>query len=112
MRSPTLDEADKELTHATEWRHVGENLSIPEWELVNIESDTTLNNMKARKRAMLKQWLDNDLEASWGKLVQALQGADYGNLATSLHSKYCGRYSMCFLKVCCFKCVHLFSRKF
>ena len=95
MRSPTLDEADKELTQVIEWCHVGENLSIPEWELANIASDTTLNNMKARKRAMLKWWLDNDPEASWIKLVQALQSANYGNLATSLHSKYCGRCNMC-----------------
>ena len=98
MRSPSLDLVEKELTQVTEWRLIGQNLNIPEWELVNIESDTTLTNMKAHKRAMLKWWLDNNPEASWSKLAQALQGI-HGNLAADLLLKYCGRCNIIFVCV-------------
>ena len=68
---------------------IGQNLNIPEVELANVDSDRTLKDLKARKRAMLKWWLDNDPEASWSKLAQALEGI-HGNLATKICSKYCG----------------------
>ena len=68
---------------------IGQNLNIPEVELANVDSDRTLKDLKARKRAMLKWWLDNDPEASWSKLAQALEGI-HGNLAVKICSKYCG----------------------
>ena len=90
MRSPTLDEIEKELNEVTDWHTIGQNLNIPEFELFNIKSDTTLNNMKALKRAMLKWWVDNDPDASWSKLAQSLEGI-HGNLAATIRSKYFGR---------------------
>ena len=67
---------------------IGQNLNIPEVELANMDSDRTLKDLKARKRAMLKWWLDNDPEASWSKLAQALEGI-HGNLAAKICSKFC-----------------------
>ena len=68
---------------------IGQNLNVPELELANVDSDRTLKDLKARKRAVLKWWLDNDPEASWSKLAQALEGI-HGNLAVKIRSKYCG----------------------
>ena len=67
---------------------IGQNLNIPEVELANVDSDRTFKDLKARKRAMLKWWLDNDPEASWSKLAQALEGI-HGNLAAKICSKFC-----------------------
>ena len=72
----------------TEWKELGQKLNIPDEVLANVESDTTLTNMKARKRAMLKWWLDNDPQASWSLLAGALEGT-HGNLAATILNKYC-----------------------
>ena len=72
----------------TEWKVLGQNLNIPDEVLANVDSDRTLKDLKANKRAMLKWWLDNYSEACWCKLAQALKGI-HGNLAATIHSKYC-----------------------
>ena len=88
----TLSKLDTELTEVTTWRELGQNLKVPEHELVNIESDDRLKNMKARKRAMLMWWLNNDKHLTWAHVSNALEMSSYSNLAKSLYNKYCGTY--------------------
>ena len=90
---PTLNEVEKDLhvITVTEWKALGQNLDIPDHVLANVDSDRTLKDLKAHKRAMLKWWLENDREATWSKMSQALQGI-HGNLAATICSKYGCKY--------------------
>ena len=42
-----------------------------------------------RKRAVLQHWLNNDLEASWEKVVRCLEVVYMKVLADGLRKKYC-----------------------
>ena len=76
------------LQSVIEWTPLGHNLNIPDHVIANIESDSTLCNMQARKRAMLQYWLNNDRNATWSALASALDGS-YSVLAGQIRQKYC-----------------------
>lgn len=82
--------ACKELEDVIEWETIGQKL-VGDVTIEDIKSDTTLKNMKARKRKMLRHWLDNDLTATWCKLAQSLEGV-HGVCANKIHHKYCGMF--------------------
>ena len=42
-----------------------------------------------RKRSAMQHWLNNDLEASWEKIVRCLEVIDMKVLADGLRKKYC-----------------------
>ena len=79
----------KEIKDVSEWRELGFNLKVLPVELENIESDSSLKDMKSRKRAMLMWWLNNEKNPTWGTVIQALEESGHRNLANSLHKKYC-----------------------
>ena len=61
--------------YAIKWREIGLELNLTTAELDNIQVDHP-NEVKERCRTMLKVWLQRDTEASWGKLLIAIQNAD------------------------------------
>ena len=87
MESSALNEVDKELTEVTQWRVLGQNLNVPEHILENIQSNSELTTHFARRRAVLKWWLDNDSNASWNTLAEALD-SNHGRLAKSIRCKH------------------------
>ena len=60
--------------YAIKWREIGLELNLTSAELDNIQVDYP--RVKERCRTMLKVWLQRDAEASWGKLLIAMQNAD------------------------------------
>ena len=73
--------------YAIKWRDIGLELNLTSAELDNIHVDHP-NEVKERCRTMLKVWLQRDPEASWGKLLNAIQNADIhhhsGSVKTSM----------------------------
>ena len=61
--------------YAIKWREIGLELNLSSAELDNIQADHP-HEIKERCRTMLKVWLQRDVEASWGKLLKAVQNAD------------------------------------
>ena len=60
------------LQQVIERTPLGHNL---DYVIANIESDSTLCNMQARKRVMLQHWLNKNPNASWSALASALDGS-------------------------------------
>ena len=61
--------------YATEWRNIGLELNITSAALNIIDVDYP-TKVQARCRAMLTAWLEKDPEASWGKLLHAVETTD------------------------------------
>ena len=60
--------------YAIKWREIGLELNLTSAELDNIQVDYP--RVKERCRTMLNVWLQRDAEASWGKLLIAMQSED------------------------------------
>ena len=69
--------------YAIKWREIGLELNFTSAELDNINADHR-NEVKERCRTMLKVWLQRDPEASWGKLLNAIQNADIYHSSPSI----------------------------
>ena len=68
--------------HAINWRNIGLELNISSEALDIIKIDHP-TEVQARCRAMLKAWLQKDLEASWEKLLHAVEATDkYHHIAS------------------------------
>ena len=61
--------------HATKWREMGLELGITSAALDIIEVDHP-TEVRKRCRAVLQAWLQKDIEASWEKLVRAVEAID------------------------------------
>ena len=61
--------------YATEWRNIGLELNLTSENLDIIEADCP-TKVRDRCRTMLKAWLQNDSEASWEKLLNAVKATD------------------------------------
>jgi len=59
------------LQKVTEVDSLGLHLGVPEDVMVEIRQDYHMT--KDQKRAILKWWLDNDLNRTWGKVITALR---------------------------------------
>ena len=70
---------------ATEWHELGLYLDLPEHILKPIDSNP---DVESHLRMMLSKWLDNDPEASWDKLANALNTMGKNAIAASIRSKY------------------------
>ena len=60
--------------YAIKWRNIGLELNIASeaLEIVNVDYP----KVQERCQAMLKEWLQTDLESSWEKLLYAVEAAD------------------------------------
>ena len=61
--------------YAINWRNIGLELNITSEDL-NIVNANNPNEVQERCRGMLKVWLDIDPEASWEKLLCAVEATD------------------------------------
>ena len=61
-----------ELTEVTEWHQLGVQLEVPPSTLQTIESNHP-HDAHRQKTEVLIWWLENALEISWEKLVQAVE---------------------------------------
>ena len=77
----------RELCQVTEWDVLGFYLGLTESEITEIERDHQSN---ARRRiAMLSKWMKKDPNASWEKVIEALECLSQTRLAKKLKEKYC-----------------------
>ena len=71
---------------AVKWRELGEALGMSSWQLDIIKEDN-LDSCKKRCQEMLKKWIELDVSASWGKLVNAVNKI-HTNLTVSVKGTY------------------------
>ena len=75
----------RELCKVTEWDVLGIYLGLDECEITEIERDHQSN---ARRRiAMLAKWMEKDVDASWEKVINALESMSQIRLANQLKEK-------------------------
>ena len=83
----THDLLVRELCKVTEWDVLGIYIGLDESEITEIERDHQSN---ARRRiAMLAKWMEKDVDASWEKVIGALECLSQIRLANQLKEKYC-----------------------
>ena len=61
--------------YAVNWRGIGLELNLTSAKLNNIKADHPYE-VKERCRTVLNFWLQRDVKASWGKLLNAIHNAD------------------------------------
>jgi len=76
-----------ELKDVTEWFQLGGQLGVRHDKLKQIEQDCGRETERC-KTEMLNRWLQSDPEASWNKVVEAVQRMDRVVLAQQLQRKY------------------------
>jgi len=76
-----------ELKDVTEWFQLGGQLGVRYDKLKQIEKDCNHETERC-KTEMLNCWLQGDLEASWDRMVEAVQRMDRVVLAQQLRKKY------------------------
>jgi len=87
----------KTLTHelkdvTADWFQLGVQLGVKPAKLQQIRQDCSGKTEQCHTE-MLNCWLQGDLEASWGKVVEALQRRDHLVLAEKLQRMYMYRSS-------------------
>ena len=76
-----------ELKEVRKWDVLGIYLGLEESEITEIERD---HHSNARRRiAMLEKWMEKDVNASWEKVIDALESISRIRLAYRLKKKYC-----------------------
>lgn len=74
------------LQEVTDWHSLGIQLGLKPHEIEEIKQNHP--TLDERKSAVLVLWLNNDLEASWQKVVSALQLMELNTLAIQVSTKY------------------------
>ena len=98
---PTLEELLKELKDLdADWVVFGVLLGVPYSQLKEIE--LTNKNVGRCKLETLQYWLNNKIDASWKKIVRALELSNQYVLASKVKKKYlwssigeCVNYELC-----------------
>lgn len=67
-----LENISRALYDVIKWDHLGERLGVSSHELKEISKNYHTKGIDEMKSQMLKVWLDEDRNASWEKLYQAL----------------------------------------
>ena len=65
--------------HAAQWEKLGVELGLKDYHIANISKDNEHNPKRSETccERMLQKWLDIDLEATWGKLDNAIRKIKY-----------------------------------
>ena len=61
------------LTEVLDWHTLGIKLDIPDHSLAEIRINYSAYGIGRQKQEMITTWLENDTEASWDKLANALE---------------------------------------
>ena len=85
---PTVHLLVKELKGVKSWYMFGVALDIPVNELNAIQSSNPQNGVERWLANMLDYWLKSSTDASWKKIVQALEDTGQHVLAVQVKHKY------------------------
>lgn len=77
------------LSDVSDWKMLGQKLGICSAKLEEIASDRDHKNPELCKSDLLKYWLTTDSEASWVKVVTALDRIDMQRVAEDIRTIYC-----------------------
>jgi len=87
---PTLPDLNAYVRPVTcaKWHDLGLALGIIEWKLKEIKANSP-NDVGECCREMFSYWLQRDVDASWKKLIAALEspGVEHNSLAESIRCK-------------------------
>lgn len=93
---PTVERAGKEfilknvvraIPEVTIWKLLGLNLDVPGHKLEEIQQSYPRDIPQCRYE-LVSHWLNNDLEASWKKLADALDQVEHHSLANRIRRQY------------------------
>ena len=72
--TPSLKDLYENVTarYATSWKRIGILLDLPSKQMIDIEAEYPTNPKRCCNE-MLEMWLDIDTNASWGKLLKAIE---------------------------------------
>ena len=76
----------------SKYEELGLHLNVEPNIIDGIEKDRT--TVLSRLSHVLQHWLNNDPEASWSKLANALQSCNYRNLANIIRNERTGNYCL------------------
>ena len=84
--------ANTVLKELTDWKLLGEELGLKQYQLQEIQEDNRY--YESRRRAMWRKWFDGEEKACWERIITALVNLDEQNkaarLATSLGLDFSG----------------------
>ena len=78
----------RELTSVSDWRSLGLNLGVRDYELDQIQSSHPTEGCGRWKQQTISLWLRCTPSASWENVVKALQMMGENTLAMKIHRKY------------------------
>ena len=82
----THDLLVRELCNVREWDALGIYLGLDESEIAQVEREH--HDTARRRLLMLKKWMEKDVNASWEKVIDALECMSQIRLANQLKEKY------------------------
>ena len=85
---PTLQQLLKVLKTVDNWFVFGVHLGVPMDQLNKIELSYHQKDLERYKIEMLQYWLENNKNASWKNVVQALEQTDQLALAETVKQQY------------------------
>ena len=80
------------LTEVLNWHRLGTNLGLPDHPLAAIRIDYAVHGADRQRQEMISKWLAYDTEASWCKLVGALEEMGENHVAKKVQDKYLPHY--------------------
>ena len=78
--------ANEVLRELTDWKLLGEELGLKQYQICEIEEDNRL--YENRRRAMWRKWFDAEERACWERIVIALVNLHQQNRAVRLAKNY------------------------
>ena len=90
--SLTYHNISQMLIEVLDWHILGTKLDLPVHILEKIRIDYSVYGTDRQKQEMINKWLAYDTEASWSKLVSALDEMENHALAKKIQDKYIPDY--------------------
>ena len=91
----------RELISVSDWRSLGLNLGVRDYELDQIESSHPTEGCGRWRQETISLWLRHTRSASWENVIQALQMMRENRLAEEIHQKYIGGTACKSQGACC-----------
>ena len=80
----------RELISVSDWRSLGLNLGVRDYELDQIQSSHPTEGCSRWRQETISLWLRHTPSASWENVVRALQMMGENTLAVRIHQTYIG----------------------
>ena len=91
----------RELISVSDWRSLGLNLGVRDYELDQIESSHPTEGCGRWRQKTISLWLGRASSASWENVIQALQMMGENRLPERIHQKYIGGTACKSQGACC-----------